>query len=648
MATATIDAEILIRTERAIKEIRELPEHADKAAKQIYASLAREWARAEKSSEKHAKEAARAWDKGLDSVKNSAEKLANQLGGPFGDMADLALDLGEKLSGTAGAIGMVGAGAGVALAGVAALAVGAKALADAAVEAADRLVEQGRASEIPAESLMSVYAYEAAGADLRTEIDLLTVAIGSELAGALTTIVIATGDTIEMFRELHDASLDVNSGVGKVREVSEGVMRALQFVVTGGASEGFRLISGEAYEAAAAIHDVVVETEAVVDAALIYGPTLEDMAEGERKAREERERAAEAARRKAQADREAADATREAAAAERERLKAEADWQKFVEENEKDVARARTNMVRMAAAEREAAIASEELDADIQALNESIAAANEHWSDAAFLVQIWGEQLDQVMGGPAFDAALDGFASIIDIQQLQHEQALEQYDERMERREAEIEQWHDGEIEKIDRLVELGELSGKQAILRKREIAEETKAKREALKERTKDERKALLDSFKAVQKLQRVQATVESIRAGVSLIPAFAFMGPGAPIAAAAVAGTALAAALASINAQKPPELPMGRVPEGGSGDHPNLARVRDDEGVLTGRGVATAGGPRAVEALNRGQSPGGAAPMSLHIDGRLVATAVMGHLGEARFSAPSWAAGKRPLYGL
>ena len=108
---------------------------------------------------------------------------------------------------------------------------------------------------------------------------------------------------------------------------------------------------------------------------------------------------------------------------------------------------------------------------------------------------------------------------------------------------------------------------------------------------------------FRRGQDLQRVLAIVDAARAAVSLIPSFAFLGPGAPFAAAGVAAAGLAAQLAIINAQQPPSFPTGGVMStGGAMAGHSLAYIDPGEGIASRRAMSMPGFAEALEAANRG----------------------------------------------
>lgn len=118
-------------------------------------------------------------------------------------------------------------------------------------------------------------------------------------------------------------------------------------------------------------------------------------------------------------------------------------------------------------------------------------------------------------------------------------------------------------------------------------------------------------------------------IQTSIAVMTALAQLGPIA--GAFATAGIVAAGATqAGIILAKPlPEFPMGSVPmRGASPDHTDTVRKRRTEAILTERGVASAGGPDGVRALNQGTGGGGGAYVEVHIGGRVAGAAT----GEGR----------------
>ena len=622
----SIDIELKVKTDTALAELKKLPGITDREAKAMAAALNKSWRQAEKDSQRAARQMAKDFEKGIDSIKGSAEKLAGMIGGPVGDVADLALDLGEKMSNTAGAIGAAGAAAGVTAAAVAAVGVSFVSLSNAAIAARDRLEEAGLAAELPDAALQSLADYEAATSDLSVAMDRFTVLVGAQTAEALAGMVALLAKGVEAMASISVAATTAGTALNTVAETSQYMARTMTAVVSLNLSETLLGMADSAQEAAvggvsaadayAALGIVTEDAEA--DAAALAN-RLQEQADAERRAAEETRRAAAAQRDKAKADQEA----EEAAA-------------KFLQEVEAIIAARKEDRAEAAA---QAADQAKVVDwyqktettlADVRVQMDELAdsmaglsATNfvTPWQQASDAVQAYAAATNEVVNSPAADAVMSGLSDVAELQSFLYEQDLAQLQDRIARREEEIGAWKEGELSKLEAQVESGEVSKKDAMLRRQEIAQEAADKKKALNERLADEKAAILKSFRAGQQLQRGLAIVDAARAALALIPAFAFLGPLAPAGAAAVVAPALALQLATIKAQKPPEFPMGRQPL--SSDHTQLAALQPTEAVLTSRGVQAAGGAEGVAALNDARVS--SRPIVVQLDRRVLAEAMM-----------------------
>lgn len=141
----------------------------------------------------------------------------------------------------------------------------------------------------------------------------------------------------------------------------------------------------------------------------------------------------------------------------------------------------------------------------------------------------------------------------------------------------------------------------------------------------------ALRSAFKAQKTIAVGRAIAESAISLIALTTAFAYLGPGAPFAAAGIAGPMLALQLAAIRKQEAPSFDTGgmvgaRV-DGAPADHVTISASRA-EGILTERGVQGVGGPEGLAALNRGQPlPGalGGSGAAVYLDGNVMGSVVM-----------------------
>lgn len=145
-----------------------------------------------------------------------AEKALKKLGGTGNEVADVLFDFAIPIAEMAtgfGAAGVAAAGLGAAVVGVG-VAAGVTAAAvygitNAAVEARDRLTDQGLAAEIPADAQRSLAVYESSLASLRTEVDLLVVSLGGELSGELAGLNVTLAQMVRDTRSW-TSSIDEN------------------------------------------------------------------------------------------------------------------------------------------------------------------------------------------------------------------------------------------------------------------------------------------------------------------------------------------------------------------------------------------------------------------------------------------------------
>lgn len=587
MSNVTINAEIKLRTDQMLQELRKLPGVTETEVKAMTSAVRREYGRQVKEAEKAAKASAKAWKEGTDAIKGSAEKLGSMLGGPFGDVADLALDLGEKLSGTAGVLGAMGATSAVVAAGFAAVGVSIKGIADAALEASHRLQEQGRDAEIPPAALASLRDYEQATTDLRAEVDLLTVSIGAPLADAMTTVVDVSRDLIARWGELSSAAQGVAT-------YAQGVTRALVAFGSLGLSEVALDYAASVRQEANAHRDAEQAAADQAEMLAALGMTTEDSAGS--------------AQRATSAHREQAASIRDTAAAAERLAEQAAKLERISEDLTSQTEDLTVNMGTAAMV--------------IDTTGAELPAVTTQWQRASQAVQEFAARANELTQSAGFTASVGALQDLGELQSVLHEQSVAELQQRIDRRRQEIEEFRDGELQRIDALVRSGAISGKEAATRRQEVYAEAQARREAMRQRTADERDAALRSFRAGQALAVSSAIIDAAAAALALIPAFLFLGPLAPVGAATASGLALATQLAVIRQQKPPEFPMGRLPT--SSDHTQLAALQPSEAVLTQRGVATLGGPATVQAANDGRGMMGGR-MYLQLDRRTLAEVVV-----------------------
>lgn len=145
----------------------------------------------------------------FDSAGKIGEKVGSLLGGVWGDLADVTIDLGEKVGKLAASLGP-GLGGAVGLAGAAAIATGAVVLlGNAALAARDDLQELGYVLDTP-----GLDAYAAATNNLSVALDRLTVAAGEAVGGPLADLVNVVADGVEEFNKLATAIFAAKSEWG--------------------------------------------------------------------------------------------------------------------------------------------------------------------------------------------------------------------------------------------------------------------------------------------------------------------------------------------------------------------------------------------------------------------------------------------------
>lgn len=134
-------------------------------------------------------------------------------------------------------------------------------------------------------------------------------------------------------------------------------------------------------------------------------------------------------------------------------------------------------------------------------------------------------------------------------------------------------------------------------------------AEKARLLERAAAQKEAALDAWRTQKALA---LTAASINTALAVINAFA-TAPNAILGAvlAVVAGAAGAVAIASIAAEQPPSFHAGGILRAsdvrGATMDSVMVRAKPGEGVLSTSGVAAAGGPDGVNALNAGRGSGG-----------------------------------------
>jgi hypothetical protein len=664
------------------KELAKLPEISAKEAKKMVKELEKQYKRAEKAAKKTAaaqKDSSAKIKSGFEAAKQAATGFGGAIGGVGGQVEAFSRSMIE--AGTA--LGPVGAGAiaaGLAVAGmgIAAVLAGGKIieLIANAEELLDKLApfdDAGVFEPLPAATVASVENFNDSLESLGVLASRVSLEIGGRLAGAFEEAARGALIATLVAKDFFDAI----DGLGKIVAVV-----APMYIVLTSASDGF----------GRSMRDSAAEALGLTDALSRWTDKADDLQrvinEGEaaqESARKADEKAAESkkfmagvsdeARKAAAAER---DEARKQAAAKREWAKTEAELAKAIQDTIKEIQdqEAATGklsaitetatadllsdedkiqaaydareeaILDVASASKDAGAVKEALDAaedrrirDLGLLDQTRADAQKQQLEevalleeqfAAASMEIQARRLEQTI------AAIDTVGSTItgtigaltDLRIQATEDNFRAFEESIEK---EGEKRREKEEATVSALLESGQISEAEAERRLSELDALEKADEKKIKKAEKMAEAMALKSFKIQKGSQKAQAIIDGARAAIALVPGFAFLGPGAVPAAALVAGTATATQLAVINAQNPPDFPVGglvadRLPGGAqsNGDHFAIA-AQSTEGIVTGRGVDNVGGREGLEALNNGGGMGGMTVI-LKMDAETIASAILG----------------------
>jgi hypothetical protein len=622
----------------AARAAKAVEREAAKAAK----AVEREAARKIKAEEKAAAAAAKAAEKASGGWMQAAKNLqSNQLVSDAEQVASLFIQVGGSVSRVAsvvtsairpvallgttlGPMGLAAAGAAASLAGIPLVAVGVfKALdgiTSSAAEANERLEKLGQ----HVEDTGGLVEYTRAVQALDMSLDKAAVTLGSGLGHEMAVFLTFLGQTAEDFAENAKYAYAFTQGLADILTFGiEPLVHGLEVDLYRAMTRGSE--ATVAANTALANYDAQLKlTAATIAAAAKNNEQVaqEDEAEGKR----QQELADEAERRR-----------KAASAAHKAYVR---DLQQAVEQGNKAMAEAaaarRTwfeHDQEMHEEMRKGSLAFDENVSDLERLSEAAELAGFQIENMITqgTVQNQKERIKEIA-----EAAIDlagQFGSTIgsilgDLQALSDQRIAD----LQEAAEAEVsaavdqaERWADGENKLIDMMEERGRLSEQEAAAERKRVNDDLAAKKKAANELAADERKAAMEAFRRGQSLAGTQATIAAAVSALALIPSLAYLGWGAPFAAAGLAGAALATQIAVINAQDPPEFPMGL--RATSPDHPRIVAVQNGEPVLPQRAVDLLGGPKAVDRLIAGQRPGDAAGMgavNVYLGRRLLAQAI------------------------
>lgn len=582
-----------IDLDQFLAQLRSLPgitaKEAEKVARvwsQASVTVAKEATKQAASAEKSAKRAA-------DAVARSAQQAAREIdasmgqqlekietlsgaafGGVAGDIFDL-VNVARGASGSLATIGLALGGIAVGSAAIGGAIASMKALGDAAVEALPAVQEL-----VGDEAALAVQGYGRAAADASVAVQVLTVEAGALVSDALTPM---AEELVELTPALVDFIRELRAAVPAMREFASTTAS----VLTLGGYDLQRWLYDTATGWAATTEGAEEAAEKIRFAGgefAEFGPTLEQAGISlDRVATSMRAVAKEAAT----VDPDSLSFLDAGGTVEALPPEVPASWAAYVEQ--------------LAAANqlsRDLDVSLGPVVADLAALQSSLP------TTGALFVSAFGgafeaaTQLADVVGGQL----LGGLTQLADIQQRQAEQAVS----ALEAQEDAVRDRYRTEVAEAKAAVAATTGAERQAAEYELALLESRRAARlQAIEEQQRAEQKAARDAFKRSQSLQRAAAVIEAARAAVSLIPAFALLGPGAPVAAAAVAAAGLDVQLRVINSAEPPKFAFGGQVGGplhAGGDVPAL--LERGEAVVSNRGMAQPGAREIVEALNAGLS--------------------------------------------
>jgi len=582
-----------IDLDQFLAQLRSLPgitaKEAEKVAR-VWSSasvtVAKEATKQAAAAEKSAKRAADAASRSAQqaardidaSVGQQLEKIETLSGAAFGGIAGDIFDLVNVAKGASGGLAAVGIALGGIAVGSAAIggAIAAvKGLGDAAVEALPSVQEL-----VGTEAALAVQGYGRAAEDASVAVQVLTVEAGALVSDALTPmaeeLVRLTPLLVDLIRSTREASAAFEELVG--------FANATAFVVGGPIGLGYKFVASALYDVATAGVEGAEAIRLAGGTFEEFGPTLEQAGISlDRVAVSMRTVAKEAAT----VDPDSLSFLDAGGVVEALPPQVSASWAAYVEQ--------------LAAADqlgRDLAASTAPIVADLAALQAALP------TTGALFVSTFGSafeaatQLADAIGGQL----LGGLTQLADIQQRQAEQAVSALEEQKDA----VRDRYRTEVAEAKATVAATTGAERQAAEYELALVEARRAARlQAIEEQQRAEQKAARDAFKRSQSLQRAAAVIEAARAAVSLIPAFALLGPGAPIAAAAVAAAGLDVQLRVINSAEPPKFAFGGQVGGplhAGGDVPAL--LERGEAVVSNRGMAQPGAREIVEALNAGLS--------------------------------------------
>lgn len=253
-----------------------------------------------------------------------------------------------------------------------------------------------------------------------------------------------------------------------------------------------------------------------------------------------------------------------------------------------------------------------ELDAELKAFEENEEKKKKAADAAAKAAKERAEMIRDVIE-TSIHEALSAVANLWDHFTAH---AMEREEERKEHQKAIQEEARGGFRDHLDKIKSLeDQLANERDAERRAQLQREIDAQRAEIEthknandtkrtnaqKNAKAAHEAMVKAFRANKAAQISAVVIDGAAAFVGLLDAFKSLGWGAPIAATAIVGPAVSTSIAKIASEKPPKFHdgVGAVDE-------MLATLRSGEAVLNQRGAQAAGGPQAIEQLNRGTPPG------------------------------------------
>jgi hypothetical protein len=539
---------------------------------------------------------------GFISLKEGAEGFGGEMGAVAG-----RIDKFAKSAAAAGsAMGPWGMGIAAVTLGLGGLAWAVTAVATAAVEFVsgaddmiDRLNEMAGIDPVPAQTLQHLSEFDAAMLAAEESTTRLKVLLAGEFADVLTDMAWAFVGVVQGVQDFYAWTQKSDGAVQRLL----GTLEDVHTVLTVGLSEAFgNVLSGFAESVREANTELTDLAGVEFDE---FGPSIELFEKNER------------------------EITKAAEKAEQDRQKARDAARKEQERKDADAAKERAKINKMVEDElrKDAEQSAKETDA------EQKAALNKWKADQAERVRINAEASRQIVKDVAdATAKIDAFYEALGdaIKEAMHSalsatadlvehfagQAMEREREQLEKQQEIQEESRGGFRDHLDKIKFLeDQLSSERDADRRKQLQDEidsqkrqvnvekdaNKTKRKNARDAAKEAHKAMVKAFRTQKAAQVSQVIIDGAAAYMGLLAAFAPAGPFAPKLAGAITVPAIAASVAKIASEKPPKFHdgVGAVDE-------MLATLRSGEAVLSQRGAQAAGGPQAIEALNRGTPPG------------------------------------------